>query len=163
MADKEEKEQNTEDSVEERVVQKLKKVITIKKELSDKQKAHIEKLGKAKKGKKYVQQVEAKEVELPVEIKTKKPRAPRVKVVEPESSEEESSEPEVIVVKKKKKKQIIVEESESEEEEPVKVKRKAPVKAKPKPKVKQAPKPKVKALTTQIQEEPSSYFKKKLF
>ena len=114
MADKEEKEQNTEDSVEERVVQKLKKVITIKKQLSEKQQAHIDNLSKAKKGKKYVQQVEAKEVELPVEIKTKKPRAPRVKVVEPESSEEESSEPEVIVVKKKKR-QVIVEESESEE------------------------------------------------
>lgn len=103
-----------------------------------------------------------KDVELPTEVVPKKARAPRVKPI-PEPTEEESSEPEVIVVKKKKKKQIIVEESESEEEEPVKVKRKAPVKAKPKPKVKQAPKPKVEALTTQIQEEPSSYFKKKLF
>ena len=149
---------------EERVVNKLKRVITIKKELGDKQKAHIEKLGKAKKGKKYVQQVDETDVELPTEVVPKKARAPRVKPI-PEPTEEESSEPEVIVVKKKKKKQIIVEESESEseEEEPVKVKRKAPVKAKPKPKVKQAPKPKVKALTTQIQEEPSSYFKKKLF
>ena len=77
MSDQQDK--NTDDSIEERVVQKLKKVITIKKELSDKQKAHIEKLGKQKKGKKYVEQIPETEIELPVEVVPKKPRAPRVK------------------------------------------------------------------------------------
>ena len=118
------------------MVQKLKKVITIKKELSDKQKAHIEKLGKPKKGKKYVEQIPETEIELPIEVIPKKTRAPRVKPVEPESECE--SEPEVRIVRKKK--QIIIEQTESEEEEPLpvaqlKTKAKA-VKTKAKPVVK---------------------------
>ena len=162
MADKEEKEQNTEDSVEERVVNKLKKVITIKIELSDKQKAHIEKLGKAKKGKKYVQQVDETDVELPTEVVPKKARAPRVKPI-PEPTEEESSEPEVLIIKKKKKKQIIIEESESEDEPVKKPKKKPVVKAKAKPVVKRKPVEKKQEATQPKEPEPSSYFRKRLF
>ena len=158
MSDNVQKEQNTDESIEERVVNKLKKVITIKRELSDKQKAHIEKLGKQKKGKKYIEQVEVQDVELPTEVVPKKARAPRVKPI-PEPTEEESSEPEVIVVKKKKKKQIIVEESESKE--PVKKPKKKPVvKAKAKPVVKRKP---VEKKQEPKEPEPSSYFRKRLF
>lgn len=162
MSENVQEQQNTDDSVEERVVNKLKRVITIKKELSDKQKAHIEKLGKQKRGKKYVEQVPETEVELATEVVPKKPRAPRVKPIEP-IEEESSEEPEVIVVKKKKKKkQIIVEES-SEEEEPVKVKRKAPV-VKAKPKAKPAVKRKPVAKKQEATEPTStSYFRKPLF
>jgi hypothetical protein len=72
MSDKE-KQNITDDTIEERVVNKLKKVITIKKELSNKKKAHIEKLGQAKKGTKYVKKVDVEDVELPVEV-NKNPR-----------------------------------------------------------------------------------------
>ena len=100
MSDQQDK--NTDDSIGERVVNKLKKVITIKKQLSDKQKAHIEKLGKQKKGKKNIEKFDETEIELPVEVSQKKPRVPRVIPVEPESESE--SEPEVIIAKKKKNK-----------------------------------------------------------
>lgn len=159
---------NTDDSVEERVVQKLKKVITIKKELSEKQKAHIEKLGKQKKGTKYVKQIDANEVELPTEVVPKKPR--RVKPVT--ECSEESSEPEVIVVKKKKKnKQIIVEETESEEEPEIVIKKKVvkkPVVKKPvvkKPVVKKpvAKKPVAKKAPEIEEQQFKSRFKKCLF
>jgi hypothetical protein len=158
MSDKEQ--QNTDESIEERVVQKLKKVITIKKELSDKQKAHIEKLAKSKAGKKYVQQVPVEDVELPTEVVPKKPRALRVKPI-PEPTEEESSEPEVLIIKKKKKKQIIIEESESEDEPVKKPKKKPIVKAKPKTIVKR--KPIQKKVEPDEPKEPMSYFRKRLF
>ena len=124
------------------MVQKLLKVTTIKKQLSDRQTQHLQKLSTQKKGKKYVEKIEAKDIELPTEVVEKKPRAPRVKVVEPESESE--SEPEVVIIKKKKKKkkQVIIEESEteSEEEEPIKPKKKS----KPKPPVKAHGSPQLK-------------------
>ena len=43
-------EQGSEDSVIERVVSKLQKVVTIKKQLSEKQQAHLDSLAKKKKG-----------------------------------------------------------------------------------------------------------------
>ena len=162
------KEINTEDSVEERVVQKinnLRKIVTIKKQLSEKQQAHLDKLAKGKKGVKYVKQVPETEVELPTEIIQKKVRAPRVKVVEPEISEES----EVVIVKKKKKRVEVIEESSSEEsEEPVKKPKKktkakttklAPVK---KAAVKKAP---VKKVPEPIEEQNQfkSLFNKRLF
>ena len=48
----EDEDKNSEDSVIERVVNKLQKVVTIKKVLSDKQQAHLDSLAKKKKGKK---------------------------------------------------------------------------------------------------------------
>ena len=121
MSDNVQKEQNTDDSVEERVVQKLKKVITIKKNLTEKQQNHINSLAAKKKGTKYIKQVPETEVELPTEIVPKKPR--RVKPV-PEPSEE-PSEPEVVVIKKKPKKRVeVIEESNSESEEEIKPKKK---------------------------------------
>lgn len=163
MSDQEkQQDKNTDESIEERVVNKLKKVITIKKELSDKQKAHIEKLGKQKKGKKYIEKVDETEVELPTEVVPKKPRAPRVKPVIIEESESDvSTEPEVIVVKKKKKRQVIIEESESEEEP---VKKIATHKKKPVVKKPVVKKPVVKPIEKHV-EEPQfiSRFSKSLF
>lgn len=160
MSEQEKQEQNTDESVEERVVNKLKKIVTIKRQLSAKQQAHLQKLAAGKKGKKYVEQVDETDVELPTEVVPKKPRAPRVKPI-PEPTEESSEEPEVIVVKKKKKKQVIVEVSESEDEPVKKVK----PKPKPKPKTKTAPKPKPKVKKQEATQpvEPTSYFRKRLF
>ncbi len=132
--------------IEQKVINRLKKTVTIKKELSVKQQAHLDKLSNSKKGKKYTEVVDAKDVELPVEIIAKvkkvapvepvvesKPKKAKKVVVE---SDAESSEEEVVVVKKPKKakKKVIVyaSESESSEEEVVKPKKSK----KPKKKVK---------------------------
>ena len=68
-----------EDEVVTRVVNRLKKVVTIKRELSDKQKAHLESLASKKKGKKYVAKVDEKEIEqIPEVIVPAKVRKQRV-------------------------------------------------------------------------------------
>ena len=127
------------DSIEERVVNKLKKVITIKKQLTPKQQAHIDNLANKKKGKKYVEAVSEKDlpVEIPVVIKEKPKRAPRIK---PEPISESESSEEVIVVKKPKKKIRYIEQSE-ESEEIVEIKKKKVVPCQTKPKAKPKAKP----------------------
>ena len=97
--DQDKNSENSEDSVIERVVNKFQRVVTVKRILSDKQRAHLDLLAKNKKGKKYVAQVDETEVELPVVVKKKKPvvKEPvpkkRVeKLVRYTSEEEESSE-----------------------------------------------------------------------
>lgn len=170
MVEEKELEQlNTEDSVEERVVNKLKKTIILSKNLSTKQQNHINSLAAKKKGTKYVKQVPETEVELPTEIKTtaRKPRAPRVKVVEPEISEET----EVVVIKKKPKKRVeVIEESESESEEEIKPKKKTKAKAVVKQPVKKTIKAPVKKAPVKKVPEPieeqnqfKSLFNKRLF
>lgn len=124
--------------IEAKVINRLKKTVTIKKELSAKQQAHLDKLSNAKKGKKYTEVVEAKDVELPVEIKAKVKKAPKAPKVPVEISSEASEVVEVVVKKpkakpiKKVKKQVIVyaSESETESEEEIVIKRKPKTKSK---------------------------------
>ena len=52
MSDQQKQDKNTDASIEERVISKLKRVVQIKKQLSEKQQAHIDKLAKGKAGKK---------------------------------------------------------------------------------------------------------------
>lgn len=130
-----EPEENTDSSIEDRIVSKLQNVIKTKKKLSEKQQAHLDKLAKAKAGKKYQVIPEPKVEEVKEPVKKKKV----VKVKEPTSDSESEVEPEVVIVKKKKvikkKPKIIYQsESESESEPEVIVKKKPKPKAKPKPK-----------------------------
>ena len=145
-------------SVEERVVQKLKKVITIKKQLTPKQQAHIDNLATKKKGTKYTKQVDAEEIkDIPTEIKELHKRKVK-KVVEPVNNCTSSEESEVVIIKKKKPKKIIKYIEESESEEP----KKKP-KAAPKVKPKAAPKAKPKVQKVQEDEVQVPIFNKKLF
>lgn len=113
--------ETTENEIEAKVINRLKKTIIIKKELSEKQQAHLDKLAVKKQGKKYTEKVKEEDIkDIPVEIKAKKVKKEVVKdipveikvkkvkkVVEViESSEESSSEEEEIVVKKKVVKKI---------------------------------------------------------
>ena len=84
------------EETEQKIVNKVQKVITIKRNLSEKQKSHLETLASKRKGKVYKEVV--KQEELPEVKITKKPRSK--KVVEVVLSEEESSEEEIKVVKK---------------------------------------------------------------
>ena len=94
-------EHNTEDETEQKIVNKVQKVITIKRNLSEKQKSHLETLASKRKGKVYKEVVKQEEVP---EVKiTKKPRSKKVVEVVESESEEESSEEEIIVKKKVKK------------------------------------------------------------
>ena len=95
-------ENNTEDEeTEQKIVNKVQKVITIKRNLSEKQKSHLETLASKRKGKVYKEVVKQEEVP---EVKiTKKPRSKKVVEVVESESEEESSEEEIIVKKKVKK------------------------------------------------------------
>ena len=91
----------TEDETEQKIVNKVQKVITIKRNLSEKQKSHLETLASKRKGKVYKEVVKQEEVP---EVKiTKKPRSKKVVEVVESESEEESSEEEIIVKKKVKK------------------------------------------------------------
>lgn len=86
--------QDEEDSVEERVVQKLKKVIMYKKELSAKQKAHLEKIHNERKGTKLniVKKIVEKPTQLDVEaIETVevKPKPRKKRVIKPKQVQEE--------------------------------------------------------------------------
>lgn len=70
-------EEDEEDEIVDKVVNRLQRTITIKKVLSDKQKAHISKIAESKKGSKYakinvVEEVEEDEVEIPEKIIVKK-------------------------------------------------------------------------------------------
>jgi hypothetical protein len=150
---------NTEDSIEERVVNKLKKVILIKKELSDKQKQHIKNLSDKKRGKKFVEKVDISEIELPTDVVTKGRKVK--KVVQPES---ESESEEVLVKKTKKPKKIrYIEESDTSTEEVINKKpiKKVVQKVTTKPKAK--PKPKPKTVPEPIQQPIQPLFNKKLF
>lgn len=95
-------ENNTEnEETEQKIVNKVQKVITIKRNLSEKQKSHLETLASKRKGKVYKEVVKQEEVP---EVKiTKKPRSKKVVEVVESESEEESSEEEIIVKKKVKK------------------------------------------------------------
>lgn len=93
-------ENNTEnEETEQKIVNKVQKVITIKRNLSEKQKSHLETLASKRKGKVYKEVVKQEDVPEIVKVITKKPRSK--KVVESESEEESSEE---IIVKKKVKK-----------------------------------------------------------
>lgn len=93
-------ENNTEnDETEQKIVNKVQKVITIKRNLSEKQKSHLETLASKRKGKVYKEVVKQEDVPEILKVITKKPRSK--KVVESESEEESSEE---IIVKKKVKK-----------------------------------------------------------
>ena len=103
--------------IEAKVISRLKKTVTIKKELSAKQQAHLDKLSNSKKGKKYTEVVEAKDVELPVEIKAKVKKPKEVSEVKAKVKKPKEVELPVEVKKVKKvKKQVIVYESSSESE-----------------------------------------------
>lgn len=89
------------EETEQKIVNKVQKVITIKRNLSEKQKSHLETLASKRKGKVYKEVVKQEEVP---EVKiTKKPRSKKVVEVVESESEEESSEEEIIVKKKVKK------------------------------------------------------------
>lgn len=113
-----------EDNIETNIINKLKKTVIIKKVLSDKQKAHIDKLGDSKRGSKYTKVVQQEDIKnIPVEIKEKKvKKVKKVKeIVIPVQSETESTsseESEIIIVKpkpkKSKKKKVLVESSDEE-------------------------------------------------
>jgi hypothetical protein len=88
MNEQEQPPQASVDDVEEQVVQKLKKVITYKKELSAKQKAHLDKIHNQRKGTKIVRQTveEIGEDDVPHTIRAcaskteePQPRKPRAK------------------------------------------------------------------------------------
>jgi hypothetical protein len=151
------------DSVEERVINKVQKIITVKKILTPKQQLHIDNLAIKKKGTKYTKQVDVEEVEIPTEIKESKGRKVK-KVVE---SVSESSEEIVIKKKPKKQKKIrYIEESEDSTQEIIvkKPKAKAINKAKAIDKAKPKPKPKPKAKAIDKEEQPvQPLFNKKLF
>lgn len=96
-------ENNTEnEETEQKIVNKVQKVITIKRNLSEKQKSHLETLASKRKGKVYKEVVKQEDVPEILKVITKKPRSKKVvEVVESESEEESSEE---IIVKKKVKK-----------------------------------------------------------
>lgn len=96
-------EHNTEDETEQKIVNKVQKVITIKRNLSEKQKSHLETLASKRKGKVYKEVVKQEEVPEILKVITKKPRSKKVVEVVESESEEESSEEEIIVKKKVKK------------------------------------------------------------
>jgi len=97
-------ENNTEDEeTEQKIVNKVQKVITIKRNLSEKQQKHLETLASKRKGKVYKEVVKQEEVPEVVKVITKKPRSKKVVEVVESESEEESSEEEIIVKKKVKK------------------------------------------------------------
>ena len=105
-----EDQEGSEDSVIERVVNKLQRVVTVKKMLSDRQKAHLDTLAKKKKGKKYVAQVDETEVELPTVVKKKLvikvPNKRVEKLVVSSSEEEDSSEEAYAPPPKKQRKKV---------------------------------------------------------
>lgn len=104
------------DSVVERLVNKVQKVITLKKVLSEKQKAHLDKIALKRKGKKFVEQVNA-ENEPDVEVVTKQLKKKKVEVDEASKPHVEVK-PKKKIVKKKAVKKIKKEtESESEPEQ----------------------------------------------
>ena len=77
-----EQDESSEDSVVKRVVGKLTKTVTIKRQLSEKQQEHLKKLASQKKGKKYLLQATEDDIEeLPEVVAPKKTR--KLKVVEP--------------------------------------------------------------------------------
>lgn len=90
------------EETEQKIVNKVQKVITIKRNLSEKQKSHLETLASKRKGKVYKEVVKQEDVPEILKVITKKPRSKKVvEVVESESEEESSEE---IIVKKKVKK-----------------------------------------------------------
>ena len=114
---------DVDNEIEEKIINKLKKTITIKKVLSEKQQNHINKLGQKKKGTKYTKIVEPKDVkDIPVEIITKKVKKKKIVIpiesnTESQTESQTESEESIVVVKPKKKhKKKIVVESSSEEE-----------------------------------------------
>lgn len=80
-------EQDVEDPIINRVINKLEKVITIKRVLSDKQKQHLDKLAKIRDGKKYTQKLPEpiiEQVEPMVEPVKKVKKQPVKKVIKKE-------------------------------------------------------------------------------
>lgn len=74
-------EEGSDDSVIERVVNKLQKVVTIKKQLSEKQQAHLDSLANKRKGKKFVMAAEPADIkEIPVKVTKPKSAQPKKEV-----------------------------------------------------------------------------------
>jgi hypothetical protein len=162
---------SSDDSQIQKVVSKVNRVITIKKVLSAKQQAHLDKVAKERKGKRYTLKVDSESVDIPEKIVEKKPKEKAkvpVTVPEPEPiSSEEETEPEPKPKKKIRQKIVIESSSESEEEVIVfkrkKTKQKSPPKVVKKKPVKKVVKKPVKKPEVIPEAPPAIKFSRNLF
>jgi len=94
--EEQEEEEESLDEIDSKIINRLKKTIIIKKELTEKQQNHLDKLATLKKGSKYkkVSDLTDKEVEnIPIKKSVKKVKKAK-KVIEPETESEETEESE---------------------------------------------------------------------
>jgi len=111
--EEQEEEEESLDEIDSKIINRLKKTIIIKKELTEKQQNHLDKLATLKKGSKYkkVSDLTDKEVEnIPIKKSVKKVKKAK-KVIEPETESEETEESEeseesIPAPKKTKKKKL---------------------------------------------------------